>query len=157
MEELGIGSLRPTRRPYIPYERYYVKKSGRSLIPTELGRIVNKHLVENFPNLISVKSLRQGRRARRRRGRQEGNEEGRPRLLRPLLHRLKDAYDRIDSIKGIFDEPTENKCDKCGAPMVKKLGKNGFLSPAPAGRTVRPPSLCRSANAPSARTAWLST
>ena len=33
----------------------------------------------------------------------------------------------LESIKGILDEPTDQICEKCGRPMVKKLGRFGFF------------------------------
>ncbi len=129
MEELGIG--RPsTYAPtiYTLTKRYYVKKSGRSLFPTELGRIVNKLLVENFPNLISVKFTADMEEELDEV--EDGSKEWKKVVkdfYDPFSKVLNHAYEHIDSIKGIFDEPTEYKCDKCGAPMVKKLGKNGYF------------------------------
>jgi DNA topoisomerase-1 len=33
----------------------------------------------------------------------------------------------LESIKGVLDEPTDMICEKCGRPMVKKLGRYGFF------------------------------
>lgn len=55
LEEKGIG--RPsTYSPTITtiLERRYIEKEQKQLKPTELGRVVNKLLIENFPDVINV-------------------------------------------------------------------------------------------------------
>lgn len=55
LEEKGIG--RPsTYSPTITtiLERRYIEKEQKQLIPTELGKIVNKLLVENFQEIVNV-------------------------------------------------------------------------------------------------------
>ena len=55
LEEKGIG--RPsTYSPTITtiLERRYIEKEQKQLRPTDLGKIVNKLLVENFPDVINV-------------------------------------------------------------------------------------------------------
>ena len=55
LEEKGIG--RPsTYSPTITtiLERRYIEKEQRQLVPTELGKIVNKLLTENFADIVNV-------------------------------------------------------------------------------------------------------
>ena len=55
LEEKGIG--RPsTYSPTITtiLERRYIEKEQKQLVPTDLGKIVNKLLTENFPDVINV-------------------------------------------------------------------------------------------------------
>ena len=55
LEEKGIG--RPsTYSPTITtiLERRYIEKEQKQLVPTELGKIVNKLLIENFTDIIDV-------------------------------------------------------------------------------------------------------
>ena len=55
LEEKGIG--RPsTYSPTITtiLERRYIEKEQKQLVPTDLGKIVNKLLTENFPDIINV-------------------------------------------------------------------------------------------------------
>ncbi|MDR0487584.1 MAG: topoisomerase DNA-binding C4 zinc finger domain-containing protein, partial [Treponema sp.] len=33
----------------------------------------------------------------------------------------------VESFKGTLDEPTDYTCEKCGKPLVKKLGRFGFF------------------------------
>jgi len=129
MEELGIG--RPST--YAPTiftltKRYYIKKEGRTLIPTVLGSSVNKLLVDNFPELINTSFTAEMEEEL------DDVEDGKKlwksvvgdfyRTFRPVLSK---AYENIDSIKGSFDEETEFICEKCGRKMVKKLGKFGLF------------------------------
>lgn len=129
MEELNIG--RPST--YAPTiftltKRFYVKKEGRSLVPTVLGKAVNKLLVENFPELVNVKftagmeeeldEIEEG---------QKTWKEAVKDFYGEFDAVLKKAYDNIDSIKGSFDEKTDLVCEKCGKPMLKKLGKFGLF------------------------------
>ena len=55
LEEKGIG--RPsTYSPTITtiLDRHYIEKEQRQLVPTELGKVVNKLLTENFTDIIIV-------------------------------------------------------------------------------------------------------
>ena len=55
LEEKGIG--RPsTYSPTITtiLERRYIEKEQRQLVPTELGKVVNKLLTDNFKDIINV-------------------------------------------------------------------------------------------------------
>ncbi|MGA2142886.1 MAG: type I DNA topoisomerase [Brevinematales bacterium] len=129
MEELGIG--RPST--YAPTiftltKRFYVKKEGRTLVPTFLGSSVNKLLVENFPELINTNFTAEMEEEL------DDVEDGKKKwksvvgdfysTFRPVLAK---AYENIDSIKGSFDEETDFVCEKCGRKMVKKLGKFGLF------------------------------
>lgn len=129
MEELGIG--RPST--YAPTmmtltKRYYVKKSGRTLIPTELGKAVNKLLTDHFSHLINAEFT-----AKMEENLDEVEEQHIEwkNVVRdfygPFHSTVAEAYEKIDSIKGAFDEKTDEICDKCARPMVKKLGKFGYF------------------------------
>lgn len=129
MEELGIG--RPST--YAPTiftltKRYYVKKEGRTLVPTFLGSSVNKLLVENFPELINTNFTAEME--DKLDEVEDGNKEWKNvvgdfyKTFRPVLAK---AYENIGSIKGSFDEETDFTCEKCGRKMVKKLGKFGLF------------------------------
>ena len=129
MEELGIG--RPST--YAPTiftltKRFYAKKEGRSLVPTVLGKAVNKLLTENFPDLVGTHFT-----ADMEQELDEVEDGGKPwkevvqdfyKTFQPILE---NAYKNIDSIKGSFDVETEYKCDICGKMMLKKLGKYGLF------------------------------
>ncbi|MGC8765222.1 MAG: type I DNA topoisomerase [Brevinematia bacterium] len=131
MEELGIG--RPsTYAPtiYTLTKRYYVKKEKKMLIPTPLGRAVNKMLVEYFPELITTDftSRMEEELDRVEEGKEDWKEVVRE-FYDKFLPVLNHAYENIENIKGSFDEVTEYVCEKCGKPMLKKIGRYGeFLA-----------------------------
>ncbi|MGL4366776.1 MAG: type I DNA topoisomerase [Brevinemataceae bacterium] len=129
MEEQGIG--RPST--YAPTmstltKRYYVKKDAKSLVPTALGAAVNKLLIDNFNSLISPEFTAEME--KKLDAVEESNVNWKT-VVRdfylPFHKTVSDAFERIDSIKGAFDEQTNEICEKCGRPMVKKLGKYGFF------------------------------
>ena len=129
MEELGIG--RPST--YAPTiftltKRYYINKSGKSLVPTELGRVVNKLLVDNFPDLINVGFT--ARMEDELDDVEDGAKEWKGvvrHFYEPFTKVLTKAYAEIDNLKGSFDEETEYVCEKCGKKMLKKLGRFGYF------------------------------
>ncbi|MGL4388458.1 MAG: type I DNA topoisomerase [Brevinema sp.] len=129
MEELGIG--RPsTYAPTIMTltKRYYVKKNAKSLVPTELGMAVNKLLTENFDTLINAKFTAQMEENLDAVEEQELLwKEVVKEFYLPFNKKIEDAFEKIDSIKGAFDETTDYVCEKCGRPMLKKLGKYGYF------------------------------
>jgi DNA topoisomerase-1 len=45
----------------------------------------------------------------------------------PFKEQVDHVMDTLESIKGIMDEETDHVCEKCGRPMVKKLGRYGFF------------------------------
>ncbi|MGL4563388.1 MAG: type I DNA topoisomerase [Brevinema sp.] len=129
MEELGIG--RPsTYAPTIMTltKRYYVKKNAKSFVPTELGIAVNKLLTDNFDALIDAKFTAQ---MEEQLDSVEEKEIAWKEVVKqfylPFNKKVTDAFDHIDSIKGAFDEATDEICEKCGKPMLKKLGKYGYF------------------------------
>lgn len=129
MEELGIG--RPST--YAPTmmtlsKRYYVKKSGKSLTPTELGKAVNRLLSDNFNELISAEftaSMEEKLDAVEEQQLQWKNVV--KEFYLPFHQTVEEAFEKVDSIKGAFDEQTDEVCEKCGRPMLKKLGKYGYF------------------------------
>jgi DNA topoisomerase-1 len=131
MEELGIG--RPST--YAPTiftltKRNYVKKEKKTLIPTVLGRVVNKLLTEYFPELINTDftSIMETELDKVEEGEKNWKEVVKE-FYDAFLPVLNKAYSEMESVKGSIDEVTEYKCDICGKPMVKKYGKFGeFLA-----------------------------
>jgi len=129
LEEKGIG--RPsTYAPTISVllDRYYVQRRSRQLVPTQLGRIINNLLSGSFPELVN-----EGFTAamEKRLDEIEASREKWIDVLREFYSGFKPHVDHVmetlESIKGILDEPTEYKCETCGRPMVKKLGRFGFF------------------------------
>lgn len=129
LEELGIG--RPSTYAATIFtltKRYYVKKEKKSLVPTILGRIVNDLLVKHFPDLINARftASMEEKLDEVEEGKLEWKDVVRN-FYTPFNQVLSHAYEHIEEIKGIFDEETDEVCEKCGGKMVKKLGKYGFF------------------------------
>ena len=143
LEELGIG--RPsTYAPTIATltSRYYVTKTGRQLVPTELGKIVNKLLVDNFPDILNVNFTVQLEENLDRiaDGKKEWVETVRE-FYTPFNESMKKALVNIEKINYKLEEATDFVCEKCGKPMVKKLGRYGYFlacSGFPECHNVRP-------------------
>ena len=128
LEEYGIG--RPsTYAATISTitSREYVKREGKTLIPTELGEVSTKLMEERFPKIVNVKFTAQ----------MEQNldtvEEGKCEWVQ-LLTDFYGDFDKTlkkakEEMKGVKIELEEDKtdliCDKCGKPMVVKFGRYG--------------------------------
>lgn len=129
LEEKGIG--RPsTYAPIISVllDRYYVTRSNKQLVPTQLGRIICKILVESFPEVINEHFTAE---VENDLDKVEQNQLVWNSMLdgfyKPFKKRVEEVMKTQASIKGTLDEPTDKICDKCGRPMVKKLGRFGFF------------------------------
>ena len=130
LEEKGIG--RPsTYSPTITtiLERRYIQKDKKQLVPTELGRVVNTLLINNFGDIINVdftaKIENQFDEVA------EGKEEWK-KIIRefytPFAENVKKVEEELEHVK-IEDEVSDVKCDKCGRLMVYKYGRYGrFLA-----------------------------
>ncbi|MGP1458017.1 MAG: type I DNA topoisomerase [Treponema sp.] len=129
LEEKGIG--RPsTYAPIISVllDRYYVTRSNKQLIPTQLGRVIYKILLESFPEVINERFTAE---VENDLDKVEQNALVWNSMLdgfyTPFKKRVDEVMETQKSIKGTLDEPTDKLCDKCGRPMVKKLGRFGFF------------------------------
>ncbi|WP_434121468.1 type I DNA topoisomerase [Salinicoccus roseus] len=126
LEEQGIG--RPST--YAPtldtiQKRNYVKIDQKRFIPTELGEIVNQSVTQYFPDIIDVEFTRS----------MEKNlddiAEGEASWVaviddfykdfEPQVERADEEMEKIE----IKDEPAGEDCEKCGSPMVYKMGRYG--------------------------------
>ena len=130
LEEKGIG--RPsTYSPTITtiLERRYIEKEQKQLMPTELGKVVNKLLVENFPNIKDVEFT--AKKEEEFDAVAEGKENWKQ-ILRefypPFKEQLDKAEKELEHVT-IADEVTDIPCEKCGRMMVIKYGRYGkFLA-----------------------------
>lgn len=129
LEEKGIG--RPsTYAPIISVllDRYYVTRSNKQLVPTQLGRMINDILVESFPEVVNENFT-----ARIESELDEVEEdkikwaEMIGEFFFPFRDKVENVMATHESFKGMMDEPTDIICEKCGKPMVKKLGRFGFF------------------------------
>ncbi|MBQ9239292.1 MAG: type I DNA topoisomerase [Treponema sp.] len=129
LEEKGIG--RPsTYAPIISVllDRYYVTRSNRQLVPTQLGRMIYKILVESFPDVINEQFTAT---VENELDDVEQNKLVWNTMISDFYHPFKTRVDEVmktqESVKGFLDEKTDKVCDKCGRPMMKKLGRFGFF------------------------------
>lgn len=129
LEEKGIG--RPsTYAPIISVllDRYYVTRSNKQLVPTQLGRMICKILVESFPDVINEHFTAEV---------ENGLDKIEQKTLvwnsmiksfySPFKARVDEVMRTQESVKGFLDEKTDKVCEKCGKPMIKKLGRFGFF------------------------------
>lgn len=129
LEEKGIG--RPsTYAPIISVllDRYYVTRSNKQLVPTQLGRIICKILVESFPDVINEHFTAE---VETNLDKVEEDKLVWSNMISDFFGSFKKRVDEVmksvQSIKGSLDEPTDKICEKCGKPMVKKLGRFGYF------------------------------
>ena len=130
LEEKGIG--RPsTYSPIITtiLDRRYIEKEQKQLVPTELGKIVNKLLIENFSNIINVEFTANVENEFDRIA--EGKEEWK-RMIKEFYGPFEENVERVEKELEhveLVDEVSDIPCDKCGRMMVYKYGKYGkFLA-----------------------------
>jgi DNA topoisomerase I len=130
LEEQGIGrpSTYATILTTIQDRDYVVKLEGK-FQPTELGFIINDLLVESFADILDVQYTA------RMEEELDEVEEGKvhwTEALREFYSKfevdLKRAQQHMTDVKRM-EEPTEEKCEKCGSMMVIKWGRHGkFLA-----------------------------
>jgi len=130
LEELGIG--RPST--YAPtletvQKRGYVALEEKKFFPTELGELINQLMEEFFPEILNVEFT----------ANMEENldhvEEGTEDWVKVLSdfygtfeQRLLVAEEEMKEIE-IQDEVSDELCEKCGKPLVYKMGRFGrFLA-----------------------------
>lgn len=126
LEELGIG--RPST--YAPtldtiQKRGYVSLDNRRFIPTELGTIVHEAVHEYFPDIIDIEFT----------AGMENDldriEEGEVEWVSVIDDFYQDFEKHVEKADAemekieIKDEPVGEDCEKCGSPMVYKMGRYG--------------------------------
>jgi DNA topoisomerase I len=126
LEEKGIG--RPSTYASIIntiQDRDYVKKIQAKFVPTEIGIVVTKLLVKNFPYIFDTAYTATLE------GELDAVEDGKERWT-DLLNGFYDhfekelivASDKMEDIKRM-EEKTTQVCDNCGSPLILKWGKFG--------------------------------
>jgi DNA topoisomerase-1 len=129
LEEKGIG--RPSTYASIIsvlLDRYYVTRSNKQLVPTVLGKLINDVLVEHFPLYVDADFTAS---METKLDEVEENKVSWPEMIREFWDPFKNTVDEvsktIESYKGTLDEQTDLICEKCGKPLMKKLGRFGFF------------------------------
>ena len=126
LEERGIG--RPSTYAAILstiQERQYVQKVGGKFSPTEIGLVVTDLLVENFRDIFDVQYT--AHLEEELDEIEEGKEKWTDTLgefYKKFQKDLKYAEKHMENIKRM-EKPTDEKCEKCGAPLVIKWGRHG--------------------------------
>lgn len=130
LEEKGIG--RPsTYSPTITtiLERRYIEKEQKQLVPTELGKVVNKLLTENFTDVINIEFTAKIEEEFDEVA--EGKESWKQ-VIREFygpfekeVEKVEKELEHVELTEEISDVP----CEKCGRMMVIKYGRYGkFLA-----------------------------
>ncbi len=126
LEERGIG--RPSTYATILstiQERQYVTKTGGKFLPTEIGLVVTDLLVENFADIFDPQYT--ARLEEELDEIEEGKEKWTDALgefYKKFEKDLRYAEKHMENIKRM-EKPTEEKCERCGSPLVLKWGKHG--------------------------------
>ena len=130
LEEKGIG--RPsTYSPTITtiLERRYIEKEQKQLVPTELGKVVNKLLTENFSDIINVEFTAKIEEEFDEIA--EGKENWKQ-VIREFYEPFEKEVEKVDKELEhveLKEEVSDVPCDKCGRMMVIKYGRYGkFLA-----------------------------
>ena len=130
LEEKGIG--RPsTYSPTITtiLERRYIEKNQKQLTPTELGKIVNKLLTENFADVVNVEFTAKIENEFDEIA--EGHEQWKKMIREfygPFEKEIEKVEKELEHVE-LVDEVSDVKCEKCGRMMVYKYGRYGkFLA-----------------------------
>ena len=127
LEEQGIG--RPSTYATILstiQDREYVTKDQGKFRPTEFGTVVTEMLVKHFEDIFDVKYTA------RMEAEMDEVEEGKddlgagPRRSSTRSSRRISAMreKHMENIKRM-EKPTDEKCERCGSPLVIKWGKHG--------------------------------
>ncbi|MGZ4788374.1 MAG: type I DNA topoisomerase [Terriglobales bacterium] len=126
LEERGIG--RPSTYAAIIstiQERQYVTKLGGKFAPTEIGLVVTDLLVENFKDIFDPTYTA---RLEEELDEIENGEEKWTDAMRGFYKKfqkdLSYAEKHMENLKAM-EKPTEEKCERCGSPLVLKWGKHG--------------------------------
>ncbi len=130
LEEKGIG--RPsTYSPTITtiLERRYIEKEQKQLVPTELGKIVNKLLTENFSDIVNVEFTAKIENEFDEIA--EGKEQWKQMIrefYEPFEKEIEKVEKELEHVE-LVDEVSDVQCEKCGRMMVYKFGRYGkFLA-----------------------------
>lgn len=131
LESEGIGrpsTYAPTISTIIS-RGYIEKQADKKLYPMDIGMIVNDFLVKHFPDIVDYQFTAKMEEDL------DDIAEGKTKW-QPVIEEFYEPFEKnVEKKKkevkksDVINEKTDEKCDKCGAPMVVKLGKNGkFLS-----------------------------
>jgi DNA topoisomerase I len=129
LEERGIG--RPSTYAAILstiQERQYVQKTpgrGGKFFPTEIGFVVTELLVENFKDIFDPQyTARMEEELDEIEGGSKTGTDALTEFYGKFEKDLSYAEKHMENIKRM-EKPTDQKCERCGSPLVIKWGKHG--------------------------------
>ena len=134
LEEKGIGrpsTYTPTITTIIA--RNYVKREGKALVPTQLGEVTTKLMVDNFADVVNYRFTAEME------DDLDGIENGSVELkqvLRDFWADFKGELEKAEknAVDGSLMPPPEETdiiCEKCGSRMVVKMGRYGKFAACP--------------------------
>lgn len=127
LEQNGIG--RPSTYAKIIstiFQRKYVQKKRRTLIPTELGRTVNNILMRHFSDILAIQYTAQIEiELDKVEGRKKEWQEVVEHFYGPLIEKVEECKGNFEGLKSQFLGEVEKKCPLCGKDMVTKMGRFG--------------------------------
>jgi DNA topoisomerase-1 len=139
LEEQGIG--RPSTYASIIntiQDRDYVKKIQGKFVPTEIGTVVTGLLVKNFPYIFDAQYTA------KLEGELDAVEDGEEKWT-DLLNGFYDHFEKELEFAGANMEDvkrmevlTDEKCEKCGSPLILKWGKFGSFYSCSAFSKAKP-------------------
>lgn len=134
LEEKGIG--RPSTFATIVttiIQRGYVKHEGKSLVPTDLGVVTTRLMLEHFPDIVGYDFT-----AHMEEQLDDIENGGKDMVsllsdfYKPFEEHLEKAMKEADEQKiRLAPEETDIFCEKCGARMVVKNGRFGRFAACP--------------------------
>lgn len=107
-------------------DRQYVRKDGGKFSPTDIGEVVCDMLVQSFSDLFDVKYT--ARLEEELDEVEDGKLDWRIEMAEfyaRLVENLGKASEQTESLKAGI--PTDEKCEKCSKPMLRRIGKNGMF------------------------------
>ncbi len=130
LEEHDIG--RPsTYAPTIStlYNRFYIEKEDKRLLPTEVGFAVTDFLFKNFPDIVDYDFTAEMEENLDSVAR--GEKEWQPLIAKfytPFEKKIDQVAETAEKIE-LQEDKTDEVCEKCGKSMVVKVGRFGrFLA-----------------------------
>lgn len=130
LEESGIGRPSTYAQTVLTLTRRqgYVTRKARQLIPSELGKLVNELISTHFEKLVDAKFTAA---MEERLDEVEEDKIDWHQILKDFYpeftETLDQAQQKIANMKNYFDQETDQVCEKCGKPMLKKLGRYGYF------------------------------
>lgn len=129
LEESGIGrpsTYAPTIKTIL--SRHYIQRNGKQLVPTELGKLVNELISENFPDLVNINFTAD---MESKLDKIEDDNVEWNNILKDFYPNfqktLTQAEENVRNMKDFFNEETDLVCEKCGKKMIKRLGRYGYF------------------------------